>query len=289
LLDVANVTIATWEWDGDDPPILLVHAAGLHGRCWDQVVEALPSQRRVVALDCRGHGRSSVPAPPYPWSHLAADLADVIDHVGLDGIVGVGHSMGGHLVARAAAASPARFDRLVLLDPAIVAPELLDLIAAAHDRIPPVRRRNHWASAEEMAKHLATRDAFKQWNPTTLANYCHYGLRPATNGDGFELACPRSVESAIYLGQAEPDIYERVHSLDMPVRIVRCRQRPAGAPMTDFSYSPTWPELVRAFPNATEQHLRDARHFFPMENPSLAAALIDGVVSEPAARRPQTL
>jgi pimeloyl-ACP methyl ester carboxylesterase len=275
LVEVPSATIAVWEWDGDDPPLFLVHAAGLHGRCWDQIVDRLPANRRVLAVDCRGHGRSSVPEPPYPWSQLAGDLAAVIDHIGLDRIVGVGHSMGGHLIARAAAAIPARFDRLVLLDPAIVRPELLELIAAAQDRIPPVRRRSRFASVDEMAKHLVTRDAFKQWDLSTLADYCHYALRSATDGNGFELACPPSVEHAIYIGQAEPDIYERVGSIEVPVTIVRCRERPTGAPMTDFSYSPTWPDLVRALRNATEQHVRDARHFFPMENPKLGASIID--------------
>jgi pimeloyl-ACP methyl ester carboxylesterase len=279
-IELSSVTIAVWEWEGDDPPILLVHAAGLHGRCWDQVVERLPAPRRVVAVDCRGHGQSGVPAPPYPWSSLATDLVDVIDEMGLEQIVGVGHSMGGHLVARAAAAMPARFDRLILVDPAIVAPEFLGLIAAAQDRIPPVRRRSRFGSADEMAKHLASRDAFSQWDSATLAAYCEYGLRPASDGDGFELACPPAVESAIYLGQAEPDLYDCVATIDMPVRIVRCRERPIGAPMTDFSYSPTWPDLVHAIPNATEQHLRDARHFFPMENPKLGAdVIVSGLVT----------
>ena len=111
--------------------------------------------------------------------------------------------------------------------------------------------------------------------PRDPRNYCHRGLRPASDGNGFELACPPSIETAIYLGQAEPDIYDCVRSIELPVRIIRCRQRPIGAPMTDFSYSPTWPDLAREFPNATEQHLRAARHFFPMENPKLGAALID--------------
>jgi pimeloyl-ACP methyl ester carboxylesterase len=275
LVETSEVAIALWEWEGADPPLLLVHAAGLHGRCWDQVVKRLASQRRVLAVDCRGHGHSSVPDPPYPWSRLAADLVDLVDELELDGVVGVGHSMGGHLVARVAAARPARFDRLVLLDPAIVPPELLELIRSAHDRIPPVRRRSRWASAAEMAAHLATRDTFKHWDPATLADYCRYGLRPASDGDGLTLACPPSVESAIYLGQAEPDIDDLVRSIEVPVRIVRCRERPLDTPMTDFSYSPTRPDLVDVFPNATEEHLLDTRHFFPMEDPKLAATLIE--------------
>lgn len=275
LIDVSEVTIAVWDWEGDDPPILLVHAAGLHGRCWDQVIAALSSHRRVITVDCRGHGHSDVPAPPYNWSVLAADLVEVLHEMALHGIIGVGHSMGGHLVARAAAAVPAHFDRLLLLDPAIVPPELLQLIEAARDRIPPVRRRSRWASPEEMAAHLATRDAFSRWDQRALDDYCRFGLRPATNGDGFELACPPSVETAIYIGQAEPDIYDCVRSIEMPVTVVRCRERPEGALISDFSYSPTWPDLVRALPRATEQHMSEARHFFPMEDPKLGAAVIE--------------
>jgi pimeloyl-ACP methyl ester carboxylesterase len=183
--------------------------------------------------------------------------------------------MGGHLIVRAAAATPGRFERLLLLDPAIVSPELLLLIEAARDRIPPVRRRSRWASPEEMAAHLATREAFSRWDPKTLDDYCTYGLKPAADGEGFELACPPSVESAIYIGQSERDIYNRVRSIAMPVSVVRCRERPEGSPMSDFSYSPTWPGLVGAFPNATEQHMLDARHFLPMEDPKLGAALIE--------------
>jgi pimeloyl-ACP methyl ester carboxylesterase len=275
LIQASEVTIAVWDWKGDDPPIFLVHAAGLHGRCWDQVIERLASHRRVVAVDCRGHGHSDVPWPPYSWSVLAADLVEVIDEMALRDIMGVGHSMGGHLVARAAAAIPTHFDRLLLLDPAIVPPELLQLFEAARDRIPQVRRRSRWASPQEMAAHLASRDAFSRWDRKALDDYCRYGLRPATDRDGFELACPPSVESALYIGQLEHDIYERVRSIELPVTVVRCRERPEGSPMSDFSYSPTWPGLVRAFPHAAEQHMRDARHFFPMEDPTLGAAVIE--------------
>ena len=75
-LAVAGATIAVWEWDGDGDPLLLLHATGFHGRCWDRVVDALPG-RRVLAVDVRGHGRSSTPPPPYDWRVLARDLAEV--------------------------------------------------------------------------------------------------------------------------------------------------------------------------------------------------------------------
>ncbi|MCL4241634.1 MAG: alpha/beta fold hydrolase, partial [Dehalococcoidia bacterium] len=54
--------------EGQGPPIVLVHgfASSLHGN-WRAtgIADALvTSGRRVVALDCRGHGRSGKPHDP---------------------------------------------------------------------------------------------------------------------------------------------------------------------------------------------------------------------------------
>ncbi len=270
---VGDATIATWEWDGEGQPILLVHAAGLHGRCWDRVAEALPG-RRVLAVDVRGHGRSSRLPPPYRWAHLAHDIAQVVERLELERIVGVGHSMGGHLVVRVAAALPSRFDRLLLLDPAIVPPPIMDMLLGAEDQIPHVRRRNRWSSASEMAARIGDRGVFARWDRRVLDDYCRYGLRPSPDGEWLELACSPEVEGACYGGQADPDIYERVRSIELPVAIVRARTHPEGRFVPDFSYSPAWPELVAQFRHATDEHLPEANHFFPMEQPDLVAARI---------------
>ena len=272
-IQVADATIATWEWEGEGNPILLVHATGLHGRCWDRVVNELPT-RRVIAVDVRGHGQSSCPPPPYRWSHLARDVARVVEQLRLEHMVGVGHSMGGNLVTRVAAELPTRFDRILLLDPAIVPPEILAMIATAGDRIPPVRRRSRFASASQMAARLRQRDGFSRWDLRVLEDYCRHGLRPSPDGHGFELACPPEIEGACYVGQADPDIYEQLRSIDLPVHIVRARAHPEGRFIPDFSYSPTWPNLVNEFRNATELHLTESTHFFPMEQPELVAALV---------------
>jgi pimeloyl-ACP methyl ester carboxylesterase len=182
--------------------------------------------------------------------------------------------MGGHVVTRVAAALPSRFNRLLLLDPAIVPPEILEMVAAAADRIPPVRRRNRFASASEMAARLRDRGVFSNWDRRVLDDYCRYGLRPSPDGEWFELACSPEVEGAVYIGQTDPDIYERLRSIHLPVHIVRARTHPEGRFVPDFSHSPTWPHLVNEFRNATEVHLAEATHFFPMEQPDFVAAQI---------------
>src|SRR5439155_23224181 len=68
-----------------------------------------------LAPDLRGHGHS--PWEP-PWA-ATTHLADVIETVGVEHGVWLGHSFGGRLAAELAAHDRARMERLVLLDPAL--------------------------------------------------------------------------------------------------------------------------------------------------------------------------
>ena len=73
--------LAVWEWPGEDPPFLFAHATGFHGRCWDHIIRMFP-ERRCLALDARGHGRSSRAQLPYHWRIFGRDLAAVAEQLG---------------------------------------------------------------------------------------------------------------------------------------------------------------------------------------------------------------
>jgi lipase len=76
---------------------------------------------RVLAPDLLGHG-SSPSAPPWGIHH---QIEAVLATVGDDPAIWIGHSFGGRIAAELAAAHPGAVERLVLLDPAIVAGELV--------------------------------------------------------------------------------------------------------------------------------------------------------------------
>jgi pimeloyl-ACP methyl ester carboxylesterase len=81
------------------------------------VAPYLASHFRVLALDWRGHGRSEWPRPPaYSSQDFAAELCGVIDALGLEDAVVVGHSMGGHCAMAFAAWHPDRLACLVVVD-----------------------------------------------------------------------------------------------------------------------------------------------------------------------------
>ena len=278
---INGADLAYYEWFGTDGgvDVLLAHATGFHARCWDGVVRALGENcGRVVALDMRGHGRSSN-TPPYHWRQFGEDLAAFVDALDLRHAVAAGHSMGGHCVVQAAAAHPTRLDSLLLVDPVILAPEAYRDAPAfdSPEEHPVSRRRNRWPSAEAMIERFKGRHPFSLWDPQVLEDYCRYGLVPADDGDGLVLGCPPLVEASIYLGSAGRDIGALVPTLDNPVVVLRAKRKPKRDGDMDFSQSPTWEGLASAFRNGEDVYLPELTHFIPMQRPDLVAEHIQSL------------
>ena len=99
-------------------PIVFVHGMVAHTGFWNAALAACADRRRAVAIDLRGHGESAAPTDgDYSIESCAADVIAVIDALGLDAIVLVGHSYGAHVVIEVAARRPEVVRRLVLVDP----------------------------------------------------------------------------------------------------------------------------------------------------------------------------
>lgn len=267
-----GLTFSVFEWPGDGGrPVFLAHASSFHARCWDQVVERLPGVT-CIAIDMRGHGRSDRPPPPYPWLAFGEDVAAVTKEMGIRDALGVGHSKGGHAVINGAFLNPGSFAGLLLLDPVVVRRERYSLPPPSADNV-YARRRNEWTSWEEMYERFAARHPFSLWDPVVLRDYCEFGLLPRDGSEGFELACPPWVEALLYSGGAgEADPYPAIHSLDLPVHIVRARLLEPGEDAPPMSTSTCVPDLASHFRNATDLYVPQYGHFIPMQAPGFAAS-----------------
>ncbi len=113
------VSIALAEAGSGGRPLLLVH--GFTGAKEDFTDFLDPLAERgwhAVAPDQRGHGASSQPEEEeaYTFQAFAADLFGLLDALGWERCVALGHSMGGMVVQTAILERPERFDGLVLMD-----------------------------------------------------------------------------------------------------------------------------------------------------------------------------
>jgi pimeloyl-ACP methyl ester carboxylesterase len=119
IFDSNGVSI-NYAVEGSGPEIVLVHgfASSLDGN-WRRpgILDALvKSGRRVVALDCRGHGESGKPHDPqaYADNAMANDVIALMDHLGIAKADLMGYSMGGIISATLLTTRSERFRSVIL-------------------------------------------------------------------------------------------------------------------------------------------------------------------------------
>jgi pimeloyl-ACP methyl ester carboxylesterase len=103
--------------DGPAAPLLLLHGFTGSKEDFAPVLEALASDRRVVAVDLPGHGDSEGEDDPaaHSLSAQASWLLAVVDALGIGDLHLLGHSMGGLVVQRVALLASERLRSLVLM------------------------------------------------------------------------------------------------------------------------------------------------------------------------------
>ncbi|MFN8558583.1 MAG: alpha/beta hydrolase [Dehalococcoidia bacterium] len=147
--------------DPAGPALVLLHGYSDSWYSWSGVLPLLPPHYHVFALDQRGHGDSDRPAAGYHLDDFAADVRAFMDAVGLATATIVGHSLSSWVAQRAAAAAPARVERLVLLGSSArtdfdAVRELDAVVQALPDPIPEEFIRAFQAST----LHLPVADTF---------------------------------------------------------------------------------------------------------------------------------
>lgn len=109
--DSAGVEIRYVE-QGQGEPVLLVHGFSRSIEInWIEtgLMEALARSYRVIALDCRGHGRSRKPESADAYGRrMVEDLFNLLDHLKLEKAHVIGYSMGGRIGLKMAALHPRR-------------------------------------------------------------------------------------------------------------------------------------------------------------------------------------
>src|SRR5919199_5517853 len=102
---------------GEGPdPVVCLHGITAQHRAFNTAARYLGPSRGLVGVDLRGRGDSDKPESGYGLEAHASDVIRVLDHLGLESAVLLGHSMGAFVALKTALASPERVRAIVLLD-----------------------------------------------------------------------------------------------------------------------------------------------------------------------------
>lgn len=105
-------------------PLLFIHGYGGDLGNWLFNLDALAEGREVLALDLPGHGQSDARLPGASLGALADFVARFLDHLDVERVHAVGHSMGGAIAAKLALSHPTRVASVVLVNSAGLGPEI---------------------------------------------------------------------------------------------------------------------------------------------------------------------
>ena len=100
---------------GPGPVVRFLHGILGSQRQWSHLVDQVDDDHRVLVPDLFGHGDSAKPTGDYSLSSHAATLRDLLDHLGIERVTLVGHSLGGGIAMQFYYLFPDRVDRLVLV------------------------------------------------------------------------------------------------------------------------------------------------------------------------------
>ncbi|MGI2329186.1 alpha/beta fold hydrolase [Planococcus sp. YIM B11945] len=99
---------------GEGAPLVLIHGLTASLMTFQQEIEYFQDHFRVIAYDCRGHGRSDKPLS-YTLNDHIEDVVALLDHLGIGKAHVLGVSMGSYIAQGLVLAHPERVEKLVLV------------------------------------------------------------------------------------------------------------------------------------------------------------------------------
>ena len=168
--DSNGLSLRYFRSGGDLPPLVLVHGFTDNALYYSRLANRLSATWDVVAYDARGHGQSDRAGGVFNDDARVGDLLCVVNSLGLDRPVLVGHSMGAATIALAVAETPAVSRAIVLEDPAwwelpVGSPE--DRKTIQHAR---AERNGVWRADIERVQH-GTWDEGMAWRRRDVAGW----------------------------------------------------------------------------------------------------------------------
>lgn len=151
------MSIEVLDWGGSGRPLLLLTQLGQTAHIYDDWASKLARSHRVLGMTRRGHGESVMAAEAsVSTERLAADIVAVLDALGLQGPVLVGHAFAGEEMSWVGSRQSSRLAGLIYVDAAYDRTRVAEEAAIAR-RIPAPgqMRPEDMASAASLARWMS--------------------------------------------------------------------------------------------------------------------------------------
>lgn len=251
----------------EDRPIDLVfsHANGFNGRAYLSLLAPLAAEHRILAIDQRGHGHTTLStdgSARKSWQDLQSDLLALLEVAGIDKPVLAGHSMGATVSLLAAAEAKGTARGLVLFEP-VISPDGRGVPEDSPLAQRALKRRTEFPSREAVIAAYTGRGAFKTWPAQMIADYVQDGFIDRPNGS-VELAARPEWEFLNFTRQGH-DSVGALRRIACPTEVFKAEHN---------STCSLDAESVAALPNVRITVCAGASHFLPMEQPDLVASAL---------------
>ncbi len=270
-----GVELAVHDLGGTGPLLLMSHATGFHGRCYEPLAHALADRFHSVAFDYRGHGDTPRPAGPVDWQRYGDDAVAMarwaVEQNAGRPIDAFGHSMGGACLLMAASREPDLFRRLVVFEPIVFPPGGIrptddDADPADNPMVAGARRRRAtFASHQAAIDNYAAKPPLNGFTPEALRAYVVHGFAP--DDDGVHLKCRPDTEAETFATGSGHDTWDHLPEIATEVLVVAGRVEPMQPSMIAAG-------VAERLPHARYVQFDQLDHFGPMVRPLLVADLI---------------
>ena len=249
--------------------VIFSHANGFNARTYRSILAPLAQSLRILAIDLRGHGSTTLSAAVEGregWLQFRDDLLALTAEVADGPVVLAGHSMGGASSLLAAAAEPGRVKALALFDPVVI-PSDRQHDALEHNplAIGADRRRAVFPSRAAVMEAYTGRGAFRTWSPEQLADYVEAGFRDTLDGQ-VTLTCAPAWEASNFRTH-NYDIWGAFRESRCPIRILRAE---VGSTCRIEGHE----DELAATGRIEVETVPGTSHFLPMERPDLVRRVL---------------
>ena len=273
FLNVNGQRLHVRDWAGAGRQVILVHGLASNAKIWDRVAPILAGHCRAVALDQRSHGLSEAPANgDYGFEPICADLHGVVESLGFEKPVIVGHSWGASVALEYAARYPDAVSGVIMIDGGFLTLGKRMTWPEAEQRLAPPRLAGtSLAEFRERVRSYAAENYSDELFDMVLGNF--ETLPDDTVRPHLAFESHMKIVRALWEQSAE-HLYPQVHC---PTLFLPCiPPEPHDEMTTNFMrFKQEGAVLVeRLLPQARLEWLADSIHDVPMQRPEMVAEKI---------------